>query len=112
MKVGAGGTAQTTLELGREAVSLLAWAIDHLGDLLANAGFHSTSTSKASASAGAIPSRRALPRTQRITTTLYLSLDPNADEYVREIFGNRWRVLDHIERLPEQLPMLYLSLTS
>jgi hypothetical protein len=31
---------------------------------------------------------------------------------VREIFGNRWRVLDRIERLPEQLPMLYLSLTS
>jgi nitric oxide reductase activation protein len=44
-------------------------------------------------------------------TTFCLSLDPKADEYVREIFGNRWRVLDRIERLPEQLPMLYLALT-
>jgi nitric oxide reductase NorD protein len=44
-------------------------------------------------------------------TTFCLSLDPKADEYVSEIFGRRWRVLDRIERLPEQLPMLYLSLT-
>lgn len=43
--------------------------------------------------------------------TFCLSLDPKADEYVREIFGHRWRVLDRIERLPEQLPMLYLALT-
>ena len=40
-----------------------------------------------------------------------LSLDPKADQYVSEIFGNRWRVLDRIEKLPEQLPLLYLSLT-
>ena len=44
-------------------------------------------------------------------TTFCLSLDPGADSYVSEIFGQRWRVLDRIERLPEQLPMLYLSLT-
>ncbi len=38
----AGGTAgQTVLELSQEAVSLLAWAIDHLGDAYAIAGFHS-----------------------------------------------------------------------
>lgn len=43
--------------------------------------------------------------------TFCLSLDPKADDYVREIFGQRWRVLDRIERLPEQLPMLYLNLT-
>ena len=43
--------------------------------------------------------------------TYCLSLDPKADEYVREIFGKRWRVLDRVERLPEQLPMLYLGLT-
>jgi hypothetical protein len=30
---------------------------------------------------------------------------------VREIFGKNWRVLDRIERLPEQLPMVYLNLT-
>ncbi len=43
--------------------------------------------------------------------TFCLSLDAAADDYVSEIFGNRWRVLDRIERLPEQLPLLYLSLT-
>jgi nitric oxide reductase NorD protein len=31
----------TILELSQEAVSLLAWAIDHLGDPCAIAGFHS-----------------------------------------------------------------------
>ena len=43
--------------------------------------------------------------------TFCLSLDAGADEYVSEIFGHRWRVLDRIDRLPEQLPLLYLSLT-
>jgi nitric oxide reductase NorD protein len=44
-------------------------------------------------------------------TTFCLSLDPKADAYVSEIFGQRWRVLDRIERLPEQLPLVYLNLT-
>ncbi len=178
-KVGAGGTGQTILELSQEAVSLLAWAIDCLGDPCAIAGFHSNTrhevryqhikgfgerwddTVKARLAAmqasystrmGAalrhaghyLGARKADKRilllltdgapadidvtdpvqlradtrkaveeldTQGITT-FCLSLDPKADEYVREIFGNRWRVLDRIERLPEQLPMLYLSLTS
>jgi hypothetical protein len=181
-KVGAGGTAgggQTILELSQEAVSLLAWAIDRLGDPLAIAGFHSNTRHEVryqhikgfsehwndevkarvaameagySTRMGAalrhaghyLSARKADKRilllltdgepadidvtdpehlradtkkaveeldTQGITT-FCLSLDPQADEYVREIFGNRWRVLDRIERLPEQLPMLYLSLTS
>jgi hypothetical protein len=180
-KVGAGGTAgggQTILELSQEAVSLLAWAIDRLGDPLAIAGFHSNTRHEVryqhikgfsehwndevkarvaameagwSTRMGAalrhaghyLGARKADKRillvltdgepadidvtdpehlradtkkavedldTQGITT-FCLSLDPKADEYVREIFGNRWRVLDRIERLPEQLPMLYLSLT-
>jgi hypothetical protein len=177
-KVGAGGTAQTILELSQEAVALLAWAIDRLGDPLAIAGFHSNTRHEVryqhikgfsegwsdevkariaameasySTRMGAalrhaghyLAARKADKRillvltdgepadidvtdpellkadtkkavdeldTQGITT-FCLSLDPNADEYVREIFGNRWRVLDRIERLPEQLPMLYLSLT-
>ncbi|MEQ1601500.1 MAG: VWA domain-containing protein [Methylophilaceae bacterium] len=37
----AAGSEQTILELSREAVSLLAWAIDQLGDAFAIAGFHS-----------------------------------------------------------------------
>ncbi len=174
----AAGSQQTILQLSQEAVSLLAWAIDCLGDPLAIAGFHSNTrhevryqhikgfserwddTVKARLAAmqagfstrmGAAlrnaghylssrqsdkkilllltdgapadidvidpnhlraDARKAVEElaTQGITT-FCLSLDPKADEYVREIFGNRWRVLDRIERLPEQLPMLYLSLT-
>jgi hypothetical protein len=172
------GSQQTILELSQEAVSLLAWAIDCLGDPLAIAGFHSNTrhevryqhikgfserwddTVKARLAAmeagwstrmGAAlrhaghylsvrqadkkilllltdgepadidvtdphhlraDAKKAVEElaTQGVTT-FCLSLDPRADEYVREIFGNRWRVLDRIERLPEQLPMLYLSLT-
>ena len=44
-------------------------------------------------------------------TTFCLSLDPKADAYAGDIFGRNWRVLDRIERLPEQLPMVYLNLT-
>jgi len=177
-KVGAGETAQSILELSQEAVSLLAWAIDRLGDPLAIAGFHSNTrhevryqhikgfserwddTVKARVAAmdagystrmGAalrhaghyLAARKADKRILLVLTdgepadidvtdpehlradtkkaveeldtkgitTFCLSLDPKADEYVREIFGNRFRVLDRIERLPEQLPMLYLSLT-
>ena len=177
-KVGAGGTAQTILQLSQEAVSLLAWAIDCLGDPLAIAGFHSntrhevryqhikgfserwddtvkarlaameagysTRMGAALRNAGHYMAARQSDKkilllltdgepadidvtdpqhlradakkaveelaTQGVTT-FCLSLDPKADEYVREIFGNRWRVLDRIERLPEQLPLLYLSLT-
>jgi len=177
-KLGAGEAAQTILELSQEAVSLLAWAIDRLGDPLAIAGFHSNTrhevryqhikgfserwddTVKARVAAmeagwstrmGAalrhaghyLGARKADKRILLLLTdgepadidvtdpqhlradtkkaveeldaqgiaTFCLSLDPGADEYVREIFGNRFRVLDRIERLPEQLPMLYLSLT-
>ncbi len=172
------GSQQTILQLSQEAVSLLAWAIDCLGDPLAIAGFHSNTrhevryqhikgfserwddTVKARLAAmkagystrmGAAlrhaghylaarksdkkilllltdgepadidvsdpqhlraDAKKAIDEldTQGITT-FCLTLDTKADEYVREIFGNRWRVLDRIERLPEQLPMLYLSLT-
>jgi nitric oxide reductase activation protein len=44
--------------------------------------------------------------------TFCMSLDPRADEYVSRIFGARnCMVVDHLERLPERLPMLYLGLT-
>ena len=177
--VGAGGTAgQTVLELSREAVSLLAWAIDHLGDAYAIAGFHSNTRhevryqhikgfserwdDKVKARLAAMQAgwstrmgaalrhaghylehRRAdkkilllltdgEPADIDVTepdhlrsdarkaveelaakgvTSFCLSLDPKADEYVRDIFGKRWRVLDRIERLPETLPSLYMELT-
>ncbi|MDP3514617.1 MAG: VWA domain-containing protein [Sulfuritalea sp.] len=179
-RVGAGGTAsgQTILELSQEAVSLLAWAIDCLGDPYAIAGFHSNTrhevryqhikgfserwddTVKARLAAlqagfstrmGAalrhaghyLSARRADKKILLLltdgepadidvaepghlradarkaveelaaqgVTTFCLSLDPRADDYVRDIFGKRWRVLDRIERLPETLPSLYLELT-
>jgi nitric oxide reductase activation protein len=40
-KVKGGGGEQTVLELSQEAVSLLAWSIEQLGDPFAIAGFHS-----------------------------------------------------------------------
>ncbi len=41
-----------------------------------------------------------------------LTLDPNADNYVKRIFGaNNYTVIDHVQRLPEKLPLLFASLT-
>ncbi len=172
------GGEQTVLELGREAVSLLAWAIDCLGDPYAIAGFHSNTRHEvryqhikgfgerwddavkgrlAAMQAGwstrmgaalrhgghylaarkadkkilllltdgepadidvADPghlradARKAVEElATKGVTSFCLSLDPKADDYVSEIFGKRWRVLDRIERLPETLPGLYLELT-
>ncbi|HUW29273.1 MAG TPA: nitric oxide reductase activation protein NorD [Sulfuriferula sp.] len=45
-------------------------------------------------------------------TTYCMSLDPRADQYVSRIFGARnYMVVDHVERLPEKLPILYAGLT-
>ncbi len=45
-------------------------------------------------------------------TTYCMSLDPRADNYVSRIFGQKnYMVVDHVERLPEKLPMLYAGLT-
>ncbi|MEJ2106511.1 MAG: VWA domain-containing protein [Acidiferrobacteraceae bacterium] len=45
--------------------------------------------------------------------TYCLTLDPNADNYVRRIFGaNNYTIIDHVQRLPEKLPVLFASLTS
>jgi hypothetical protein len=173
-----GDASQTILELSQEAVSLLAWSIEALGDPFAIAGFHSdtrhevryhhikgfsegwddtvkgrlaameagwsTRMGAALRHAGHYLSARkadkkilllltdgepadidvADPQHLRAdakkaveelgakgVTTFCLSLDPKADEYVRDIFGNRYEVLDRIERLPEKLPMLYMALT-
>jgi nitric oxide reductase activation protein len=41
-----------------------------------------------------------------------MSVDPDADRYVARIFGARnYMVVDHIRRLPEKLPLLYMRLT-
>ncbi len=44
--------------------------------------------------------------------TYCLTLDPNADNYVKRIFGtNNYTIIDHVQRLPEKLPTLFASLT-
>jgi len=45
--------------------------------------------------------------------TYCLTLDPNADDYVKRIFGtNNYTIIDNVEKLPEQLPILFASLTA
>ena len=44
--------------------------------------------------------------------TYCLTLDPNADAYVKRIFGeNNYTIIDNVNRLPEKLPTLFASLT-
>ena len=174
----AAGSTQTILELSQEAVSLLAWSIEQLGDPFAIAGFHSNtrhdvrylhikgygehwndevkgrlaamqagySTRMGAAmrhAAHYLQAQKADKKLMLILTdgqpsdvdvhdtrlltedarqavkeldqtgvfTYCINLDPNADAYVSDIFGTRYTVIDHIERLPEQLPQLFIALT-
>jgi nitric oxide reductase NorD protein len=44
--------------------------------------------------------------------TFCMTLDPKADDYVKQVFGERnYMVVDHIDRLPEKLPLLYMRVT-
>lgn len=44
--------------------------------------------------------------------TYCITLDPHADDYVADIFGpGKFTVIDHIGRLPERLPQLFMALT-
>ncbi|MHB8389377.1 MAG: VWA domain-containing protein [Acidobacteriaceae bacterium] len=50
--------------------------------------------------------------TRNSIATYCLSLDPRADQYVSRIFGAKnYMVVDHVQRLPEKLPLLYMGLT-
>jgi nitric oxide reductase NorD protein len=172
------GSDQTVLALSREAVTLLAWAIEQLGDGFAIAGFHSdtrhdvryhhikgfsepfdkgvkarlagmqaafsTRMGAAMRHAGHylgahradkklllvltdgrpadidVPDGRQLTEDarqavreldQRGIYTHCISLDPQADAYVSDIFGPRHTVIDRVQRLPERLPRLFMALT-
>ncbi len=174
----AAGSDQTILELSQEAVSLLAWSIEKLGDPFAIAGFHSNtrhdvrylhikgygehwdddvkarlaamqagySTRMGAAMRHAAHYLAARPADKKLMLILTdgrpsdvdahderlliedarqaakeldqkgifpycISLDPKADEYVADIFGSRYSVIDHVERLPERLPQLFMALT-
>ena len=174
----AAGSTQSILELSQEAVSLLAWSVDQIGDPLAIAGFHSNTrhevryhhikgfseswgaTVKARLSAmeaswstrmGAamrhaahyLAAQQADKKLLLILTdgepadvdskderaliedahkavqeldqqgiySYCINLDSRADAYVADIFGHQYTIIDHIERLPERLPQLFISLT-
>ena len=175
-----GGSDKTVLELTREAATLVATAIDGIGDPFALHGFASDgrhdvqyyrfkdftqhfdddARSRLAGMQGGLstrmgaamrhagqhllkqPERRKLllivtdgepadiderdPQhlrhdTKKAVEELYskgvlsycLTLDPNADNYVKRIFGaNNYTVIDHVDRLPEQLPVLFASLTA
>ena len=172
------GTGQTRLALSQEAVALLAWAMDRLGDPFALAGFHSNtrhdvrfmhlkgfgerwdeapkarlaalqarySTRMGAALRHAARSLGAQAADKKLLLVLTdgrpsdvdtpdeqalvadtrqavqelaqqgihshcISLDPQADAYVHDIFGAHATVVDRIEQLPERLTRLFVSLT-
>jgi len=174
----AAGSTQTILELSQEAVSLLAWTIDKLGDKFAIGGFNSNTRhdvryahikgfterfdgdvkarlaameARYSTRMGAAmrhaahyleaqkadkklmliltdgepadidvedgqlliqDTRKAVGELQQQGIYSYcINLDPKADEYVADIFGNHYTVIDHVDKLPEQLPKIFMSLT-
>jgi len=174
----AAGSMQTILELSQEAVTLLAWTIDKLGDKFAIGGFNSDTRHnvryshikgfsekfddnvKARLSAmqaqystrmGAamrhaahyLEAQKADKKLMLVLTdgepadidvddaqlliedthqavkelqqqgiySYCINLDPKADEYVSDIFGNHYTVIDHVDKLPEQLPKIFMSLT-
>ncbi len=177
------GCDQTILELSKEAVALLAWAIEHLGDKFAIAGFSSNTRHEVryqhikgyseswnddvkarlaameagySTRMGAAlrhaahyldkqaadkkillvltdgePSdidvddpqllihdaRKAVQEiSQQGIYTYCINLDANVlsgeDDYVMNIFGNQYTIIDKVEKLPEKLPKLFAALTS
>ena len=172
------GAEQTILELSQEAVSLLAWAIEQLGDPFAIGGFFSNTrhevrylhlkgfkehwddTVKARLAAmqpglstrmGAamrhaghyLESQQADKKLLLVLTdgepfdidvtddrlliedarkavleldqqgiyTYGITLDDKADDYIADIFGHHYTVIDHVDKLPQKLPELFLSLT-
>ena len=173
-----GSEGQTILELEQEAVSLLAWAIEQLGDNFAIAGFHSNTRHEVRyyhikgfgehfnldvkarlAAMGAgwstrmgaamrhaghylahqkadkklllvltdgepsdvdVRDERHLIEDARMAVreldqegiySYCINLDQRADDYVSDIFGTHYSIIDNIERLPEKLPKLFMALT-
>ena len=173
------GCEQSILQLSQEAVALLGWAIENLGDSFAIAGFSSNtrhevryqhikgyseswgedvkgrlaameagySTRMGAALRHAAHYLEARKEDKKLLLVLTdgepsdidaqddrmliedahkavqeldqkgiythcVNLDPQADEYVADIFGrNNFTVIDRVEKLPEKLPRLFMSLT-
>jgi len=174
----AAGSNQTILELSQEAVALLAWSVQQVGDSFAIGGFHSntrhdvryyhlkgfkepwgdevksrlaemkagysTRMGAAMRHAGHYlktqqadkkllliltdgepadidvhdpqlliqDARQAVKELDREGIYTYcINLDSKADEYVSNIFGNQYTIVDNVTQLPERLPELFISLT-
>jgi len=174
----AAGCNQTILELSQEAVSLLAWTIDQVGDDFAIAGFNSNtrhdvrfyhikgfsenwdddvksrlssiepsySTRMGAAMRHAAHYLKAQQADKKLMLVLTdgepadvdvddeqlliqdarkavaeldqdgiysycINLDPKADEYVADVFGRNYTIIDHVDRLPEKLPEVFIALT-
>jgi hypothetical protein len=172
------GSQQTILELSQEAVSLLAWSVQQVGDSFAIGGFHSNtrhdvryyhikgfnepwgdevksrlaemeagySTRMGAAMRHAghyLKSQQADKKLMLILTdgepadidvqdpqlliqdakqavreldqegiyTYCINLDPKADEYVSDIFGKQYTIVDNVTQLPIKLPELFIALT-
>lgn len=172
------GSEQTILQLSQEAVALLSYAIEHLGDKFAIAGFSSNtrhevryqhikgysehwndevkarlaaikagySTRMGAAlrhAAHYLGSQKSEKKLLLVLTdgepadidvsdpklliqdarkavqeldqdgiyTYCINLDPHADEYVQDIFGQQYMVIDKVSQLPEKLPKLFMALT-
>lgn len=174
------GCTQSILELSREAVTLLGWSIEQLGDKFAIAGFHSDTrhnvryhhikgfsehwddsvkarlaalepgfstrmgaavrhashylenqkadkklllilTDGEPADIDVSDDRLLIEDTRKAVDELSskniythcISLDKKADDYIQDIFGaGGYTVIDHVEKLPEKLPLLFTALTS
>ncbi|MFY9259965.1 MAG: VWA domain-containing protein [Gallionella sp.] len=174
----AAGCDQTILQLSQEAVSVLGWAVNKLGDPFAIAGFHSntrhdvrylhikgfseawddTVKSRLAAMEASYSTRMGAamrhaahyldkqPADKKLLLILTdgepadidskdgrvliedarhavqeldqqgiysycINLDPKADEYVADIFGRQYTIIDKVESLPEKLPELFIALT-
>ena len=174
----AAGSQQTILELSQEAVTILGWAVEKLGDPFAIAGFHSNtrhdvrylhikgytehwdddvksrlaameasySTRMGAAmrhAAHYLEKQQADKKLMLILTdgepadidskdgriliedarqavkeldqqgiySYCINLDSKADEYVSDIFGKQYTIVDNVAQLPERLPELFISLT-
>jgi len=174
------GSTQSILELSREAVTLLGWSIEQLGDKFAIAGFHSDTrhnvryhhikgftehwddsvkarlaaieagfstrmgaavrhashylesqkadkkllfllTDGEPADIDVTDDRLLIEDTHKAVEELSskgiythcISLDKKADDYIQDIFSpTGYTVIDNVDKLPEKLPKLFMSLTA
>jgi len=52
-----------------------------------------------------------LELSQQDIYTYGITLDDKADDYIADIFDHHYTVIDHVDKLPQKLPELFLSLT-